>query len=137
MAEYTEEEKKRILEDETEKLKQKERENLIIDFDEALEEENADSIVVKFRGDEYEMPPNAPAWLPLFINKHMNGSGVVEDKHNLELIARLLGDEFANKIIESGNDVSFEAVNNRILQPVMEHWGLSVQDDSGNEKTRS
>lgn len=131
------EKRKQWLKEQTQKERKKERKKLIIDFDEALQEHNDEPIEVKFRGESYSLPASAPAWLPLFINRHQNEDGIVDDSHNLELIARLLGSEFADKIMNSGNDVSFEAVNTCILEPVMEHWGLGFQDESGNEKTPS
>lgn len=121
----------------TEKHAKKDRKRLIIDFDEAVKEKGSDPIVVKFQGNEYELPANAPAWLPIFINRHTDDNGVVSDKHNLDLIVRLLGEEFADKIMDAGNNVSFELVNTAILQPVMEQWGLGFQDESGNTKTPS
>jgi len=113
--------------------KQDQQEALIIDFDEAVAEERANAIIVKFDGQEFELPPKAPAWLPLFINRHGQGKdNELSDKHNLEMIERLLGKEFASKIVnEDHNFVSFESVNDKILQPVMQHWGFS---EAGNVK---
>lgn len=121
----------------TEKHAEQDRKRLIIDFDEAVKEQKAEPIVVVFKGEEYSLPANAPAWLPLFINRHTSENGIVSDKHNLELIERLLGSEFADKILNSDNFVSFELVNTKILQPVMEQWGLGFQDESGNATTPS
>lgn len=109
----------------------KERQKLIIDFDEAVKEQRSEPIIVKFRGEQYELPPVAPAWLPLFINRYSQ-NGEVDDNHNLELIERLLGKEFADKIIDAGNFVSFELVNEKILIPVMNHWGIEMEDTSKN-----
>lgn len=120
------------LKKESEKHSKAERKKLIIDFDEAIEEQKAEAIVVKFQGEEFNLPPNAPAWLPLFINRHSGDDGVVSDKHNLELVEKLLGKEFADKILESSNFISFELVNTKILQPVMDQWGLQFRDESKN-----
>lgn len=113
-----------------------ERKRLIIDFDEAVAEEKAEPVIVKFQGEEFKLPANAPAWLPLFINRHQNNDGVVGDEANFELIERLLGEEFAQHILDAGNFVSFELVNSKILEPVMNHWGLAFEDATGkNPKT--
>lgn len=132
------EEHKQLLEQETEKLASKERERLIIDFDEAVQEQKSDPVIVKFQGEEFALPQDAPAWLPLFINRHMGEDGIIDDKHNLKLIERLLGKDFADKILESDNFVSFELVNNKILKPVMDHWGMGFEDQTAkNETTHS
>lgn len=124
------------LNEETKKEAKKERKRLIIDFDEAVAEEKAEPVIVKFQGEEFKLPANAPAWLPLFINRNQNDDGVVGDEANFELIERLLGEEFAQRILDAGNFVSFELVNSKILEPVMNHWGLAFEDATGkNGKT--
>lgn len=126
---------KQRLKEETQKEAKRERSRLIIDFDEAVAEEKSDPIVVKFQGEDFELPANAPAWLPLFINRNMNDGGEVNDEKNFEMIERLLGEEFASRILESGNFVSFELVNRKILKPVMDHWGLAFEDTTGKNGT--
>lgn len=131
-------EAKQRLQQETQKEAQKERERLIIDFDEAVEEAKSQAIIVQFQGEDYELPPNAPAWLPFFVNRHMQ-DGEVDDQKNLEMIERLLGNEFADKILDPENNfVSLESVNDKILEPVMAHWGLEINDSTGkNGNTHS
>lgn len=124
----TNEEIKQRLQESVQEDRQKQQERLVIDFDEAVAEERAKAIDVRFDGAVYQLPPNAPAWLPLFINRHSK-NGVLPDEYNLELIERLLGKEFADKIVDGGNNfVSFESVNKRILEPVMKEWGLDAED---------
>ena len=125
---------KQQLAEQTAKAVEAEREALVIDFDEAIREQKAQPIQVRFQGELYDLPSQAPAWLPLFINRHANDKGVVGDKHNLEMIERLLGKEFAAKILDGDNFISFELVNTAILEPVMEHWGLAIEDASGKGK---
>jgi len=112
-----------------ENLQKQESERLVIDFDEAVEEQKAKSIAVKFDGGMYELPAEAPAWLPLFVNRHSDSTGELPDDKNMELIERLLGEGFTKKIVDGSNNfVSLEAVNDRILLPVMEQWGLEAED---------
>lgn len=125
------------LQQETERKARNERKALIIDFDEAVKEQKEEAIKVKFDGELFELPADPPAWLPLFINRHQNDDGVVEDNANLEIIGRLLGDEFASKILDSDNHISFNLINDKILSPVFKHWGMEISDDSGNEKIPS
>lgn len=120
------------LEQETQKHISKDRKKLIIDFDEALREQKAEVVEVNFDGQTFELPASPPAWLPLFINKHQS-NGVVPDEANLEIIERLLGEEFASKILDGSNFISFQLINDKILSPVFEHWGMEFSDTTGNE----
>lgn len=123
------------LHEEAENWKQKQQDELIIDFDQAVAEERAKAIKVKFEGKAYELPNSTPAWLPLFINKHADENGVVSDEKNLEMIAALLGKDFAEKVADDKNNfVSFELVNSEILKPVMDEWGFNDFQDTTDEK---
>jgi len=114
-----------------------ERKKLIIDFDEAVEEQRSEAIEVKFDGQLFKLPSTPPAWLPLFINRHQDENGVVDDSKNLEIIEKLLGEGFASKILDADNFVSFELVNDKILEPVFSHWGMELNDESGKGQTPS
>jgi len=122
---------------ETEKEGIRERKKLIIDFDEAVAEQKADAIEVKFDGQVFKLPSTPPAWLPLFINRQQNEDGVIDDMKNLEIIERLLGEEFASKILDADNFISFQLVNDRILSPLFNEWGMEMEDESGKVKTPS
>lgn len=116
------------------KFQQEKEGALVIDFDEAVKEQKAKAIQVKFGGSTYELPAEPPAWLPLFIEQNSKG-GELDDEKNLELISLLLGKEFAGKIVDDKNNfVSFESVNNYILVPVMNRWGLEDVADSSDKK---
>lgn len=114
------------LQAEAEKWKDEQQESLIIDFDQAVEEEKAKATMVKFQGQTYKLPKSAPAWLPLFVNRHGQGpNNELTDKKNLELIEHLLGKDFASKIADDKNNfVSLQLVNDKILEPVMKQWGF-------------
>src|SRR5690625_597598 len=114
------------------RLAKKEEEDLFIDFDEAVKENKAKAIRVKFDGQVFNLPRTVPAWLPLFLNKR-DGS----DKDTLKHIESLLGTDFAEKIIsEKNNFVSFDLVNDKILTPVMARWGINFTNATEkNEKT--
>src|SRR5690625_8049254 len=51
------------------RLAKKVEEELFIDFDEAVKENEAKAIRVKFDGQVFNLPRTVPAWLPLFLNK--------------------------------------------------------------------
>lgn len=123
------------LEEEAEKWKQKQQDDLIIDFDQAVAEQKANAIKVRFEGRTFQLPRSTPAWLPLFINKHADADGVVSDEKNLEMIEGLLGKEFAEKVADDKNNfISFELVNEQILKPVMEEWGFTDFEDTTDKK---
>src|SRR5690625_1793249 len=110
----------------------KDQEGRFIDFDDAVKEDEAKAIRVKFDGQVFNLPRTVPAWLPLFLNKS-DGS----DKDNLKLIESLLGADFAKKIVSDKNNfVSFDLVNDKILTPVMARWGIDFTNATEkNEKT--
>jgi|GEM_PF-4096191 len=117
-----------ILDRDLEEFTAEQEDSLIIDFDQAVASQRAKAITVNFDGDTFKLPSEAPAWLPLFINRNTK-NGEVPDEKNLEMIERLLGKEFASKIVDGDyNHVSFKLVNDTILSPVMEHWGMSMTD---------
>lgn len=113
--------------------KEKRKERLIIDFDEAVREEKAEPVLIKFDGEEYELPASMPAWFALMKpEKTVDGREVYSNKQNLEMTRKLLGEEFADKITEE-NFASFKVVNEKILFPLMNYWGVEdTQDESKN-----
>lgn len=139
LAGMTNEQIKERLNQTTDKFSNQKKGELVIDFDEAIKAQKAEAIKVKFDGELYDMPPEAPAWLPLFINRNSDDNGVLNDSANLELVQKLLGNEFADKIMDGSNNfVSFEAVNTHVLLPIMNHWGLTgenVPDEEAEKKT--
>src|SRR5690625_4937096 len=125
---------KQKLAESTQKFATEKKGKLVIDFDEAVKEQKANAIEVNFDGETFEMPPEAPAWLPLFVNRYSD-AGVLDDDKNLELVQKLLGKEFAEKIMDGSNNfVSFESVNKYVLMPVMEHWGLVAENVEDEKK---
>jgi len=118
------------------KFEQEKQEREVIDFDEAVREQKAKAIEVRFDGSSYHLPANAPAWLPIFINRYSDKSGELSNEKNLELIEKLLGEDFANAILDDSNNfASMEAVNERILIPVMNRWGLQAENVDQEKKT--
>nr|BDD43945.1 hypothetical protein 9 [bacterium] len=130
----TKEAQVQALNEATEKGRIQERKRLIIDFDKAVEEVKDNTVLVKFQDHEFELPDEAPAWLPLFIARRSNEDGVISDTDNLELIAKLLGNKFADAIVESDSNISFNLVNEKVLMPIMAHWGFGTENvDSQGE----
>lgn len=115
------------------KEREQRKERLIIDFDEAVREEKSQPVVVKFDGKEYELPASMPAWFALMRpEKIEDGRQVYSNAQNLEMTRKLLGEEFAEKITGE-SFASFKTVNEKILFPLMEYWGVSdVKDESKN-----
>src|SRR5690625_5055249 len=114
------------------RLAKKEEEDLFMDMVQAVKDNEAQAIRVKFDRQLFKLPRTVTAWLPLFLNKS-DGS----DKDNLKLIESLLGADFAKKIVSDKNNfVSFDLVNDKILTPVMARWGIDFTNATEkNEKT--
>lgn len=116
--------------------KYEQEEELIIDFDQAVKEERARAIQVKFSGRKFSLPASAPAWIIVFVNRHGEGDNLVlSDKHTLELIEGLMGKEFVSAITdEKENFVTLEAVNTYILEPVFKKWGFASAEAGSKKK---
>ena len=115
----------------TENLKkaaEQEAKALRINFDDAVKEARSNPIIVEFGGKEYDLPSTPPAWLPIFLaSKQKNGQ--IQDSDNLDLIEGLLGSEFMKRIIDDrDNFVSMQSVNDHIIIPVLNHWGLGDRE---------
>src|SRR5690625_629331 len=114
------------------RLAKKEEEELFIDFDEAVKENEAKAIRVKFDGQVFNLTRTVPAWLPLYQNKS-DGS----DKVNINLIESLLGADCDKRIdSDKNNFVSFDLVNDKFLTSVMARWGIDFTNATEkNEKS--
>jgi len=74
------EQQKQRLRDITDKEARKEKENLVIDINEMLEEEKERAIIVKWDGEEYRIPDRLPALVKIQV---MNEDGNVKiDDHD-------------------------------------------------------
>jgi len=131
------EQQKQRLRDITDKEARKEKENLVIDINEMLEEEKERAIIVKWDGEEYRIPDRLPALVKIQV---MNEDGNVKiDDHDF-IFRKLFGDEFADKLESASEDDPFwndQMIAEKLMQPLFERWFGFKFDDVKKNLTES
>lgn len=115
-------ENERILQQAVEEEARRQGAALVIDFDQAFEEEKQKAIVVKWRGKEYKVPATPPEWFHLMT---LRNEGNFSDQENDIVIRRLFGDEFADQMNEAGkrdNWLNMRMVNEKLIAPIIKKW---------------
>jgi len=131
-------------------IKSQQQEELVIDFDAAVEAQKKKSIKIKFRGEVYEIPPETPQWYMNIVNRKLHEvealktEGMTEgqlierleinDKQNEEIFRRLFGDEFVNEYLNE-NFVSVSVLNRELLNPILVKWGWKPAVDTTEKKS--
>jgi hypothetical protein len=123
-------------------IKENQENNLVLDFDEAIEEEKnkAGKIVIKMLGKVFELPKKMPFNFSTFFlrncYKKINGEFVVvfpEDKI-LEYLELMFGTELINTLNnEKYRDVSIDFIFKNIVPGVMKAWGYNVDTSKNKE----
>ena len=121
----------------TAKEAEREKENLVIDINEMLEEEKDRAIIVKWDGEEYRIPDRLPALVKIQV---MNEDGNVKiDDHDF-IFRKLFGDEFADKLESASEDDPFwndQMIAEKLMQPLFERWFGFKFDDVKKNLTES
>lgn len=123
------EEQKQKLREITEKEAERERESLIIDFDEVLKEEQERAITIKWDGKVYQCPDRLPTFLKLKV-LHNDGEIAIDDHESI--FRKLFGDDFADRFeseSETNKWFNEQMVAEKLMQPLFEHWfGFKFKD---------
>lgn len=123
MAEYTEEEKKRILEEETQKLKQEEQNKLRYDFDKAIAEmEEPDEMEIKFNGEIFTLPAEMPG--PLLLK-------ITDNPENPEVVSDMIGRKLSKEMQKANIEFSAKALM-ELIAWVKQQWGVTDAGDAKN-----
>lgn len=139
----------KVLNEAFDKFKAKQEQELVIDFDSAVEAQRKKAIKIKFRGNVYEVPPETPQWYMNIINRKLHETKSlnldelseeeiidrmeISDQQNEEIFRRLLGDEFVDGYLNE-NYVSFSVLNNELLNPILVKWGWKPAIDTTEKK---
>jgi hypothetical protein len=125
-----------------EEIKENQENNLVLDFDEAIEEEKnkAGKIVIKMLGKVFELPKKMPFNFSTFFlrncYKKIDGEFVVVFPENkiLEYLELMFGSEFINTLNnEKYSDISIDFIFKNIVPDVMKVWGYKVDTKRNKE----
>lgn len=123
MSEMTEEQKKKVLEEETAKLQGKEQKKLRYDFDKAIEEmEQPDEIEIKFGGEIFTLPAEMPG--PLLLK-------ITDNPENPEIVTDLIGKKLSKAMQQADIEFSAKALL-KLISWVKEQWGVTDAGDAKN-----
>jgi len=115
---------------------ERQSQELVIDFDAAIEEEKQRAITVRWEGKEYKIPDTPPEWFRLMILR-FDGDPSMEG--DIEIMRRLFGEEFAdklNKASEESNWVNVRMANQKLMNPIINRWfGFDVDGETKKKKT--
>lgn len=131
------EQQKQRLRDVTKKEAEREKENLVIDINEMLEEEKERAIIVKWDGEEYRIPDRLPALVKIQV---MQKDGKVAIHDHDFIFRKLFGDKFADKLEQASEDDPFwndEMIAKKLMQPLFERWFGFKFDDVKKNMTES
>jgi hypothetical protein len=140
---------KQVLNEAFNKFKAQQEQELVIDFDSAIEAQKKKAIKIKFRGRVYEVPPETPQWYMNIIQrklhetKSLNFDALSEeeiidrmeisDQQHQDIFSRLFGDEFVDEYLDE-NYVSMSVIHNELLNPILVKWGWKPAVDTTQKK---
>lgn len=126
----------KILSDAVKAEEKAQSESLVIDFDQAIEEEKSKAITIKWEGKEYKVPGSPPQWI---WNMWLRNDGVFSDDDHKEIFHRLFGKEFSEKLekqINEDNWTNLSMATQKIIAPLYSKWfGLPVEDTTKKKST--
>jgi len=86
-----------VLDKAVKEYQQDQQEELRIGYDNVVDAQKSSAAIVEFRGEEYQLPKEAPGWVGLMF-ADVNEGDEVDNQANMEMIERLLGVDFARKV---------------------------------------
>lgn len=122
----TEHERRQELNQALELVKSKQQDDLVIDFDQAVEEyrQKNSPIKIKFGGRYYEAPRDAPADVMMFIIRNTEG-GAMSDEDLHRFMGMVLGQEFLDALAKS--NVPLKLVGDKVTTRIFEEWNIGGQ----------
>jgi len=144
--------KSKILDDALKHGRAEQEKELVIDFDQAIEQAKKNAITVKFKGKEYKIPAETPQWYSNLVNRKLaaiKGLDVanmteedllerasISDQENEQIYRRLFGDEFVEAYLND-NFVNLKNFNESLLGPILEKWGWAPMTDTTKKKEKT
>jgi hypothetical protein len=124
------------LEDKQKEITDRQENNLVFDFDDALKEDNKRKIEIKLLNKTYFLPIKMPFSFSTFFLRHcyrkINGKWTVafEDKYLMPFLELMFGKKFLDDLERArDNRISMMFVYEKIVPKIMKEWGYDVNPD--------
>lgn len=124
------------LDEQLKKLADNQEAELLLDFDAALEEEQAKPYAVKFDGKVYYVPHEMPLAFATFFFRYCykknNGRVILEvpEDRMMQFIELMFGKEMLRALEVSKKAVSIRVVFDKLAGTILSKWGYNVQSPS-------
>jgi len=131
----TNDDRRKVLYNAIDKIKERESQDITLDFDEAIKEHETKNkpIQIKLKGKIYELPSSMPFTFLLYFSRHCvkkkKGKEMIEVPNDKvwEFIEKMFGAEFT-KAIEKHN-IGLETVMDTFVPRVLEAWGYKASEE--------
>ena len=133
-------ERMQYLDDKQDEIAKRQENELILDYTEALKEENAKALKVNINGTLYDIPSKMPfSFSTYFIKncyKKVNGKQVFafEDQSTMfDIVEKIFGKKFMFDLNKQINkNVSLTFLFEKVIPDIMRHWGLDINTKDSN-----
>lgn len=136
------EERLKYLDNQLDELAQTQEEELLIDFDEIIEEEEEKGLKVKFENKIYVLPAKMPFSFGMFFFRNCykvkKGKTSIEvpDALTLEFIERMFGEKFLKDLESSKKNIAFQTIFDKFAFKIFKNWGIDLDSPEGQKKIK-
>lgn len=133
-------EREELLDNKLNELSENQSENLVIDFDQAIKEEQEKIIQIIFDNKKWDLPHKMPFSFAMFFFrnclKKQNNKTVVEipDDLTLVFIEKMFGKKFYESLIESNINFSFDLLFKNLAFKILKSWGIDMDSPEAQKK---
>lgn len=133
-------EREKLLDNKLSELAENQSGNLVIDFDQAIKEEQENIIQIIFEGKKWDLPHKMPFSFAMFFFRNcLKKSGnktIVEipDDLTLVFIEKMFGKKFYESLIESNINFSFDLLFKNLAFKILKSWGIDMDSPEAQKK---
>lgn len=137
---FNNEEREKLLDNKLSELANDQNQNLVIDFDQAIEEEQENFIEIIFENKKYKLANKMPFNFAMFFFrncfKKVGNKTIVEipDELTMTFIEKMFGKEFYTSLIESNKNFSFDLIFKNLGFKVLKAWGIDFDSPEAQKK---
>lgn len=135
------EEKIDFLNKKTDEIGKAQENTLLVDFDQALEEEKEETLTIKILGEYYILPGKMPFNFSTFFlrncYKKIKGKQqfVMEENQIVPFLELMFGKKFVKKLEETDdNRISTNFIFEKIVPKIMSAWGQDIDTSNAQKK---